>query len=309
MRDWKSPMARCPKFFLLLLAGLLSLVSPASWAGVERVAVVLGNEGVPYQEALTGFQGAAPFQFAVYRLHTASQPAQAVADKIISGKFTLVVLIGSEAFTIAPLLPHTVRLVYTMTLEETALPGHSSSGVLLEVDLADKFSRITRMFPDKKRIGFLFNPRSSSIQFMQARTLMGQYGLEVLPIDVETPAALADGLKKATAQKVDYLWMVIDENLARPESLRALIAYALEKRLLLIGFSKFQVKAGALAAFTADYTDIGAQTAVHVQKILSGQKTAKSETPRKIVVYINPIVRSKLDLPDLSRFQEVQEIK
>lgn len=306
MPDWKSPMAGCPKFLLLLLAGLLSLVSPASWAGVERVAVVLSSEGVPYQEALKGFQEAAPFQYAVFRLHAATQP---VADKIISGKFTLVVLVGSEAFAIAPLLPHPVRLVYTMILEEAALPGHSSSGVLLEVDLADKFSRIARMFPDKNRIGFMFNPRSSSIQFMQARTLMGQYGLEVFPIDVETPAALADGLKKATAQKADYLWMVIDENLARPESLRTLIAYALEKKLLLIGFSKFQVKAGALAAFTADYTDIGAQTAAHVQKIISGQKTAKFETPRKVVVYINPIVRGQLGLPDLSRFPEVQEIK
>lgn len=301
------------KYFRLMLVGLLALpllLPLAAWARVERVAIVLSNGGgVAYQDAFKGFAASASFQYTVFRLAPETLPAPVVAKKIISGKYTIVVLIGSEAFAVTPTLPARTHIVYSMVLESAALPNHPSSGIVLKVDMEDKFSRVSRMFPDKKRVGFMFNPRISSMQIMRARSLMDKYGLEVLPIAIEKPEGLTAGLKKASAQKVDYLWMVIDKTLARPDSVRQLVAYALDKKMLLIGFSKFHVKAGALAAFAADYSDIGAQTAVHVQKILSGKKTAKTEPPRKVLVYINPIVQEKLGIADLSAFKDVRKIK
>ncbi len=294
--------------FLLLGAwqSVPGWVRPAAGA---TIAVVWSGQTDAYQEALQGFQKAALFRYMVFPLGNAAGTASEVAQKISAGAFNANVILGSEALTVVKYLPAGTSVVYTMVLEPLELQGYPSSGIVIKIDLADQFASLVKLFPGKRRVGIIYNPRMSGKDVASARTLGPKYGLDIFPIAIENREELVGALTKMTTRNVDFLWMPIDPILALPQSVSELVQHCLKENLYLIGFSKYHVKAGALLAFSADYYDVGAQTANYVQRLLAGKTKPQVEYPRKVVIYVNSILVQKLKVGDLSKFPNVQLIQ
>jgi putative ABC transport system substrate-binding protein len=289
--------------FMIAVALMFGLSFPA---GAEKnVLVLLSRTLAPYQEALKGFEQDGRFPTRVVNLEGDPAKVGLVQDALDSGKAEALLVVGTDAVhaikNSAPGLP----LVFTMVLEPVDLPGKKIGGVVMQVQSADQFSRIAKMLPAVKRIGVLYNPGSSKKAIGQAREDVGRFGMTLIPIAVENPSEVPSALGNLTKDKVDAIWSVVDNIVAQPAVIGQTIAHAQAQKLPFIGLSAFHVKAGALLAFSADFHDIGKQTAELTAKVISGAGVGKVEFPRKIMVYANEGVQKQLGL-NLSSAEDVQ---
>lgn len=279
-----------------VLGLLLLAATPAAWAA--KVMVLISNGSEPFMEAMKGFQQTATFEYQTVVLESAQLAG------ITSQSASCVVAIGPQAASACNALPADVPVVYSMVLNPASLGKRRTGGVVIRVGLDDQFGRIKKFFPDKKRIGVLYNPVYSDETIRESRKLVEKYGLTLSPIAISKDAEVAGALAKYTRDSVDILWMIVDPTLVNPTVVKQFIVHSLEKNLPLIGLSVFHVKAGALMAFSPDYVDIGSQTAQCVPRVISGESA--HEGPRTIVVYVNAKTQRDLGIRDLSAFAEVK---
>lgn len=89
-----------------------------------------------------------------------------------------------------------------------------------------------------------------------------------------------------------------------------MIQHSLNEKVPFVAMSKAQVKAGALAAFSVDFKDLGAQTAEVVQNMLKAPKNMGSESPRRLILFVNSDTQKKLGInafPSISGVQIITE--
>jgi putative ABC transport system substrate-binding protein len=289
---------------VLSVSLLLGLVLGTA-ASAGKVVVVLSRTLGPYEEALKSFQQDGRFTVKVVNLEGDMAKAGEIQDAVAAEKPEAVLAFGTEAVNGIKLNPPSVPLVYSMILEPAEIPGKKIAGVVMQIPTAEQFERLSKMIPGAKRIGVLYNPKFSKKIITQARDVVGQHGLALMPIAVENPGEIQGALSNLTKDKVDVLWSVVDNMVAQPAVIGQIIEHARAQKLPFIGLSVYHVKAGALAAFTVDYSDIGRQTADLTAKVTAGESLNRTESPRRVIVFVNDAVQKSLSL-DLSNFSDVQ---
>jgi len=189
-------------------------------------------------------------------------------------------------------------LVYTMVVLPYAFASPRNAGcVLIQPDLEKQFAILTALLPGRKKMLVIYNPAYSAKIIAEARALSGRHGFELLPVAVENKNEVMHYLDGVESYSADVIWSVLDRTVSQPEVVRKTIEVAHAKNLPFIGQTVFHVKAGALAAVCADYTDIGRQCAQLAAKIHAYPAAEqKVETPRKIIVYLNAAVKKSLNL-------------
>jgi putative ABC transport system substrate-binding protein len=238
-----------------------------------------------------------------------AKTAKAQMLKISENNPRLVVALGTEATQAVEGLGPDIPLVYSMVLEPVTFAKRPATGVVLKVGIKEQFERIHKLFPQRKRLGVIYNPAVSAGEISQARNLMSAYDLSIYALPVDNAGGVGDALQRLTRDQVDLIWMVIDESLAQAGTLEALVKHSLKEEIPLLGFSVYQVKAGALAAFCPDYADIGSQTAQLAQRLLEKGNAQPFETPRKVVIYVNQFMLKQLHLEVLPASPEIRYIE
>ncbi len=291
--------------------GLAAGVALCAWqaGAAEKVAVVLSRSVAPYLEAAKGLQQEASFETVAVNLEGDLAGGRKIMSRYQPAQIRVVVPIGTEAVLTTRELNAEIPIVYTMIMDPPVIPNHEAGGVVIKIPLDEQFAKIQKMFPNVKRVGVIYNPRYSTQDINQARQLVRQYQLTLHPIAVDDQDKVPDALRKLTADEVDLLWMVADKTVAHPAVVQQLILHAAQENLPLIGLSMYHVKAGALAAFSVDFQDIGAQTADYARRVLAQGMSGEVETPRKIIVYVNPKMQKQLGIEDLSVFPEVKYVQ
>jgi len=289
---------------MLLECCAFSAVMPV--CGASKVMAVISRSLVPYQEALKGYEQSGTFEIEKVNLE-----GDVAKGRLIKGDGKDVLLIlGTEALTAIKDNWPDVPVVYTMVLEPYDAPGRRVSGVLMQVPLNEQIARIAKMFPDAKKIGVIYNPVYSKKAVNQAREMVGEFGMSLIPVAVEKPEEISAALANLRRAEVNVLWSVIDPTVAQPVAMSQMIKFSLDEKLPFIALANYHVKAGALATFGVDYNDIGAQTAALTRKMIETPGWhGRIETPRKIVIYVNTETRKHLGLDRLSQYPEVRPIE
>jgi ABC-type uncharacterized transport system substrate-binding protein len=173
------------------------------------------------------------------------------------------------------------------------------------VKVEDKVRFIKQLFPGVVKIGVIYNTEKTRKIINQARQAMSNAGLNLIPLAITSQDEYKLALSKLTKDSVDLIWSVPDPFSLQPEAVKATIAQALEQKIPFIAMSEPHVTAGALAAFSVNFTDLGAQTLDLTMDTLEGKNVPAVNYPKHMILYVNADTLSKLGL---SNFHDTSEI-
>jgi len=170
-------------------------------------------------------------------------------------------------------------------------PGGNSTGthLLNNALIAKRMEVLRTLTPDARVIGFLFNPNSSTatFQLQQAQTAARTFAVQLHPVHAsvvsQIDAAFADFLQR----RVDALVMGSDPFFQVHQD--QVIALAARHRLPTVyEWSEF-ARAGGLASYSADRTEMWRQMGVYASRILNGAKPAELPVmqPTKFELVVN----------------------
>ncbi len=294
---------------MIMLVVFAGIIMPAGEGWAKNVAVVLSKTTRLYQEALQGLQATDSFQLEKFNLQGSPAQGRKIMHYLRSHKedFNLVVLIGSGAVKAAQIHSPGIPLLFTMVLKQPTFSG-KVPGVIMQVQLDDQFLRIKKLLPSAVKIGVIYNPAHTKKTINQAERSAKKNGLTLVPVMVANSEGISAALEKLSRKKIDVLWSVLDRTVIHPVVIEKIIRYTLEKKMPYIALTEYQVKAGALAAFSVDCRDIGLQTAKIAEAMLvtSKKPAGRVESPRKIITYINPKTRKHLGIQDISRIDNIR---
>lgn len=269
-------------------------------ATAEEVAVIANRLEGPYAEALNGFRQASTYTPVVYEFRGSLEQARTLISDLPKNRFAAVLALGSDASQAADALPPETAVVYTMVAEPMDLPGRHSGGVLIKLGIKEQLAAISELLPTKKRIGIIYCFASSGKDIVLARSLAPSFGLTLMPIAVESDREVPNALKNFTPGTIDLQLLVVDSVTLKLTALLPILKHCAQEGLPLIGLSPQQVKAGATLALCCDYTDVGAQSAELLTKVLRSENALPPDNPRKLIVYVNRTAQKQLGLGDLA---------
>ncbi len=278
------------------------------FASAGKVTVLLSRTAGPYSEALQGIQQAGKFEIDVLNMEGDIEKGNQLVKGLTTATTSALITVGTEAGSVADSLAPEIPLVYTMVLDPIDVLKHKNSGVIIKLSVNDQLSRLRKMFPQRKRLGVIYNPAFSKREIEEARSLTGRYEFTFSPIAVEKQEEVASALSKFSPETTDLIWMVFDKTVSSPVSVDLHIRHSLKTNIPVVGLSVFHVKAGMMLAFSADFNDVGIQTSKMVQRSMAGEN-GKVEPPKKIQVFLNSKIQKQLSINDLVMIPEIQVIQ
>jgi len=286
---------------VVLCAIVLIELVPAFSDAPLTIAVVMSREAAPYRQAVRGFEEILRESKKAYKLQEFTMegmPAdgQVLASRIRARRPDLILTVGSGATQAIADQIRDIPIVFSLVLPSS---GHASleemrgthgnlTGASMEIPLGFQFSKLKEILPSVRRIGVLYNPEVTGPLVADAGGAATRLGLELVAIPVGSEKDLLEHTD-ALAEKVDVLWSVADSTVFSPQGLKQILLATLRNRIPFIGLSPSFVKAGALAAFSVDYQDVGRQSAEQALRILGGEEPASipMTSPRSISLSLN----------------------
>lgn len=233
-----------------------ALVSIVVWlcpAIAAAAGVVLGSDHEPdAKETIEAARQSAP-DFSFADLESPDAPEQLRhADVILA--------VGARALTMARTVAPDRPTVYAMVPVAEVLPAKTVTGVAMEVAPFGIFAQWKQIRFDGLRVGVVYDPKASAAALADANKAAAALGLTL----VTRPASDAAQVMRAVAElapQIDVLWLVPDRKLFDDASAKSVVAFALAKKLALLGFADSITAAGALASISPDGKDIGRRAA------------------------------------------------
>jgi putative ABC transport system substrate-binding protein len=188
--------------------------------------------------------------------------------------------------------------------------GNSTGAYMLNNALVLKRFELLRQFLPKARLaGFLVNPNNASTveQIQNARSAGQTMALELLVLTAATPTEIDAAFVRLVQQGVDGLVMGADPFFQIRQD--QVIALAASHRIPTIyEWSEF-VRAGGLAAYSADRVEMFRQMGVYVSRILNGAKPADLPIiqPTKFDLVINAKTAESLGLKLTESLQQLAD--
>lgn len=288
---WRIGFLR--RLALLLLSGALLAGGSAGAAGPVRIAILVSQEGAPYQDMVNGFRQAMQqgreAEIVVHALQNDSARARSVVKREVEQKAHLLFAVGTLAVQVAVREAPATPLVAGLVLNAgDFLSAPNATGVVLELPLETELRWLQRLLPNQKHVGILYNPAQNQARVTEAARLAKSLGLEVHAHKVVTPRELPDAME-SLANQVGVLWGLTDTLVLNPQTAQSLLLFSYRNRIPFVGLSRPWVKAGALYALERDYPDMGRQCGELAIKVLQGTPAGSlsPETPYKIGYSIN----------------------
>ena len=158
----------------------------------------------------------------------------------------------------------------------------------------DAYERIRQVLP-KRKIAIPYNPNRIGTLVKGLVSYFKNTSIELVPIIVHNPSELAPALNSMRSQ-FDALWILPDASFIDSLSVQYLIDYSMSERLPILGYSEAFSKNGAVLSLAGNYEDMGRQAAETTIKVLSGEKQARIQSPRRISTFVNVRVAQILNV-------------
>jgi putative ABC transport system substrate-binding protein len=250
-----------PRKLTATAALLLALLACAGHAGAGEPAIaVVFNPGIrPYEAFLAGFKSA--LRSPVVEVPLKGNGPVPGPESLRTGHLKLLVAVGIDALTaVEPARDLPVLATMIPDLRRRMAAAENRFGLEMAIAPARHLEAVHRLFPAARRIGVLYDPRSSGEYLREAGTAAAALGLTLVPREVGPPRETVErlaGLKGA----IDVFWMLPEPALAQPDVLDALFLFSFQNRVPVYSFARKYVAVGAVAALTVDPFDLGVQAA------------------------------------------------
>jgi putative ABC transport system substrate-binding protein len=201
----------------------------------------------------------------------------------------VVVAVGAEALqAVAPVRGRKI-ILGAMTLRADGEAAGLEHLVEVDVPLATLFKSLHTAFPEKRRLGLMWNPAYGSARKADALAMARAAGYPLTLAEAAGPAAL---LRSFTALRgrVDFVVCLPDALLYNSATVKPLILASLEHRLPIVAYSSAFLRAGAAVAVYPDFTEIGRQTGEAALRLLQGSTAPVEQGPRRLHVAVNQSV-------------------
>lgn len=274
--------------------------------GDVRIAIVTSDHARPYEETLDAFLGhlkkeGLEYVFDVYLMEGKAERSEKIVKDIKDKKATLVFAIGSLAtYSVLKKIEDIPVISGVVLREDEFEKNKNATGVSLQFPLEIQFRRITRVMPDAKNIGVLYNPVENKGKIEEARNVARKLGLRLYAEKVDTPQDIPSSLERLE-KRADVLWALPDKLVLNSKTAKHILLFCFRNRIPFVGLSAAWVKAGALFALDCDYRDIGVQCAEMALRIIQGAPVTsiKPSHPRKVTYSLNLKTAEvlKIDIP------------
>ena len=287
-----------------IIAGLIGICawlwSPLSIAEKTSQILIISNANdEPYRETVAGFKSqiAASAKPIITEL-TLAQIQNAAGNEIERLKPDVIFTMGSESLKWASEKTAQIPIVATMVLKEEAFKGAVNiTGVSLSYTLQTQIQWLKKFFPQQSAVAVLYNPAENAGTVKAAKDISQQAGLKLVAIPVETPKELPYALEQL-ATNIELLLAIPDETVMSVNTAKEVLLASFRNKVPLIGLSDNWVKSGAFYALSWDYSDLGKQSAMMVQKILNGAPVTAvpPEYPRKVTYTVNAKIAEHMNM-------------
>ena len=282
------------KLFARLVLAVLFCAVVLPQARAEDVALVVGSDLVSFAAVVKNIK-----DYLELNGHTSIDVIEASKDpdyvsRVQAKKYKVICVLGTNPFKKIKDAVKDTPLVFSMVLnlvENGVVSGTSASdrnftGVSLDVPVKIQLELFKKIAPKIKNVGVLYTQKNVEM-IDDAKALQDIPGLTLVPKEVRTSTDVPNAVR--TIGSIDALWIVPDARVCTKDTLPIILNFAAEKKLPVLGYADYLVKAGALAAYTYDYADIGIQTGELVLKVMNGANvgTLAVTGPRKVGYMIN----------------------
>ncbi len=292
----KIPAFLITLFLCLPIVPCLFLeVSPLRAESQPKVLAVVSHSAEPYTEAVKGLEdhfSALPLKpkLEVVQIDGDTGRAKAAMERAGHEGFHLVVTLGSVAAKAAAESDLTIPVVAGLVLNLEERRGNGNiHWVFLDIPMEVQFEWLSRILPNARNIGIMFDPLQSGPRVEAAIQMAERHGLSMYPQRIERPSDIPEALT-FLSKRVDALLGIPDHNLYNPQTTQHILLFSLRNRIPFIGLSEAWVRAGAFYSLDCDYRDVGLQCAELAEAILTGRKTPQPDQPifpRKVVYILN----------------------
>ncbi len=150
------------------------------------------------------------------------------------------------------------------------------------------------IFPGKKRIGVIYDPRNTGAFFEDAVKAARAAGLELISQQIHDPSRLPAALS-AMQDRIDIFWMLPDPSVVTTENVDLLLRFSFQRAVPIFTFSRKYVDMGAVASLDLDPYDIGVQVGELANRLKTGSGSVR-EYARTSLLTVNRNVAAKMGL-------------
>jgi putative ABC transport system substrate-binding protein len=263
---------------------VVAMAVPAFWAAVPaygadqcRVVVVRSAHLQPHLEVVRGIKQASNCSVREITLRDAEG-----TEKILAKSPDIVITVGTSGLKKLKEIT-TLPLIYAMAVPSEALSCQAAniSGVSMDLSPASHLAAMRNFFPEKKRIGVVYDPRNTGAFIEDALKVARAAGLELISQQIHDPSKLSAALS-ALQNRIDIFWMLPDPTVVTAENVDLLLRFSFQETVPIFTFSRKYVEMGAVASMDVDPYDIGVQVGEMANRVKAGSGSIReyARTPR-----------------------------
>ncbi len=267
--------------------------------------LIINDPRVPYHSAaLAGARETLP---AGVRLFEAKEHTPALTRRLLralAARPDGVLTIGSLAARLARETVFDTPVVYTMVLDplKENLKAENMCGVPSNGAFSEQIDMLSRMAPQARRLGTLFDPARMDGVVRQLRVEAEYAGFTLEVRSVHEPADVEERLRSLAEAKVDAFMVLLDPGLYTAEVFHQVRAFCEESRIILIVPDAAMVRSGATFSYAPGFRELGAYAGRLLTNILTRKATVADIGvifPRTRFLSVNPqdVQRFGLTLP------------
>lgn len=285
-----------------MAAAMLSAVLFPVPIAAAQVAVLLSKNLGPYAEAVQGLKDSLKGNsFLDFDLGGKEDAGKSTLKKITAKTPDVIVSVGGTALKVAASHEKRTPVVFAMVLRPEKLYDTAQgnvAGVTPDVDYGILFERLSKILPNAKIVGTLYNPDSSKAEMEKAKKQAARYGIELQAQAASSDKDVPSGFR-AVADKVQAWWIYPESSILTMDALKFLALETTKRSIPVVAPAEKFFKLGACLAIQATYRGVGQQASEVVKRILENGDTPKSigvEKARHVEVVLNRKVADTLKI-------------
>jgi ABC-type uncharacterized transport system substrate-binding protein len=276
---------RTRRFLAIMLTGLA--VTAQGKAQKPAVAVVSVPDIEAYTQTLEGIREQLP-DAPVWDARDEGR----LRENLNRIRPALAIAVGSgAAAALERVEPAQLAVIATVVLEcdlesGGGKPPRFKTAVTIDLPPEVLFGEIGRLFPGRKRVGVIRGPMQTEGYMRAVEQAARRIGLALEVMTCQHPRDLVDVFLKLKP-RVDLVWCPPNAELYNSATLKPLLIASLTNRLPIIGFSEQFVQAGALFGGSADFVEVGRQTAALALQVVRNDPVPARQGARKFLFAYN----------------------
>ena len=282
--------------YALLLCSSTVLASFSNSAYTEPLSIVaiLSENGGPYAEFSDALAENLQGSDTIFKKIDSTQPLPEAKLIIAVGMKAATVAANTNAKYILNVMitksGHS-KLLTELPKRETA---NSYTSIYLDQPIERQLSLIASAFPDRKRLGVMFDNATLN-ELHQIKKLLAEYGFELYAKEAPNTEAMFDTLQNVL-QHSDVMLALPAPTIYNSATLRNILVSTYQSHTPLVGFSAGYVKAGAICAVFSTPKQLATQTNSIIRKLLETNTLPPSQHPAFFDIAVNERVAQSMGI-------------